>query len=241
MNDLALVVAGLALAGVVVADLAFSPRYMRTLRSAVGAGDTAARTRMYRLTLGVSWAAALVALALMLAGGLSASEIGFRLPRAGALERYAGVFIAVTLGIVGGGVAMAITSRRARTDATPVVGNVDVLLPRTGAERRWFVAVAVTAGITEEVFYRAFALTFLLSVLPGDGRIPAVLIAAALFAAAHTYQGAVGVAATAVLALLLGWLYVGTGSLLPGIFLHALIDLRALALPAPADPLAADH
>lgn len=236
----ALGVAGLLLAAVVVADLVASPRYVRRVRVAVAAGDTAARTRMYRLTIALSWSAALGALVVLLAGGLSASEIGLGWPRAGTLERYAGPLVGAVVGIFGGGLAMVLAARRGQARSTSGFGDVDVLLPRSAAERRWFAFVAVTAGITEELFYRALALTLLLAVLPGDARWPAVLIAAAMFAAAHAYQGAAGVAVTAVLAVALGWIYVDTGSLLPGMVVHTLLDLRALLGRPAADPASAN-
>jgi len=240
VNTPALGVAGLLLAAVVLADLVYSPPYMRRVRAAVAAGDTDARTRMYRLTAWLSWAAALGALAVMLAGGLSASEIGLGPPRLGTLERYGGLLAGAAVGLVGGGLAMALASRRGRAPSRPGIGDEDVMVPRSKAERRWFAFVAVTAGIAEEVFYRALALTFMLAVLPGEARYPAVLIAAALFGAAHVYQGAGGVAITALLAVVLGWLYVDTGSLLPGIVLHALVNLRVLVVRPTADPPSAN-
>ncbi|MBJ7609106.1 MAG: CPBP family intramembrane metalloprotease [Candidatus Dormibacteraeota bacterium] len=234
MKTPALIAAGLLLVAVVLADLTFSPRYMRRVRAAVMSGDRAARTRMYRLTVVVTWWAALGAIAVMLGGGRSASEIGFGPPRVGTLERYAAPLAGAVLAIVAAGLAAVIASRRGRARAVPLVGDVDVILPRGRTERRWFTLVAITAGITEEVFYRAFALTFLLAVLPG-GRWSALLVAAVLFGAAHLYQGVGGVAITAVLAILLGWLYLDTGSLLPGMVLHILVDLRALLVRQPTE------
>lgn len=93
----------------------------------------------------------------------------------------------------------------------------------------------MTAGITEELVYRAFALTVLLAVLPG-GHWPALLVAAALFGLGHAYQGRTGMLVTALLAVGLGRLYLDTGSLLPGMVVHALIDLRVLLLSAAPDP-----
>ena len=60
------------------------------------------------------------------------------------------------------------------------------------------------------------------------------------FGLAHLYQGVRGVLLTGVLGAYLAWLTISSGSLLPAMAIHALIDLRVLALPdlgAPAVPL----
>jgi len=229
------VLSGLLLALVVVADLALSPRYMRSVRAAVASGDMTARTRMYRLTVALAWSIAVAALIVLLVGGLTPADIGFRLPDVDALGPYSGVLAGAVVGLVGGAVAAVLRARSGK--AVPLLGDVDVMLPQTRRERRWYAAVAVTAGTTEEVFFRALALTFLLAVLPGESEWPAVAVAAVLFGLGHAYQGLVGMVTTAVLAFLLGALYLATESLLPGMALHTLIDLRVLLLPHPSpDP-----
>lgn len=226
MDDLAVWLSAGLLAAAVGADLRLSPGYMRRVRTAVAAGDPAARTGMYRLTLLLAWPAAAVALALLLGGGLGLADVGFRLPAPGSIGRWSGL-------LAGAGVGLVVSAVVARRGAARVVGDVDVLIPRTAAERRWFAAVAVTAGITEEVVYRALALTVLLALLPG-GRWPALVAAAVLFGLGHAYQGTAGVLLTAGLALGMGLLYLDTGSLLPGMALHAALDLRVLLLPVPS-------
>lgn len=68
----------------------------------------------------------------------------------------------------------------------------------------------------------------------------AVLVAAVVFAPEHTYQGALGVATTALMALGMTALFVASRSLCLPIMVHTLIDLRVLLLwpgdsrPAPA-------
>lgn len=227
-----LVLAAALLIVLVVADLLWSPGYLRRVRAAVTSGDLQARTRMYRLTLALSWTAAAVSLLVMLAGGLSLSEIGFHSPSGDSLERYGGVLAGVLGGMLVGTV-VAVTAARCGRPARPI-GDIDVLLPRTAGERRWYAAVAVTAGTTEEVVYRAFALVVLTAVLPDAAAVGA---AAVVFGLAHAYQGVAGMLVTGLLAVGLGALYLATGSLLPGMVLHVLIDLRVLLLRPAADPV----
>jgi membrane protease YdiL (CAAX protease family) len=95
-------------------------------------------------------------------------------------------------------------------------------------ERRWFAAVALSAGVCEEVLYRGFLLRYLTTLLPALGGTGVVLVAAAVFALAHTYQGPLGVVVTTFLALGFTALFVASGSLWMPMAVHALIDLRVL-------------
>lgn len=220
-----------ALTALLAVSLFFDPPYVRRVRAAIADGDRSARTRMYRFSFMWAWIAAAMAVALLLAGGLSAAESGLRLPSDTGLEQWGGVFA----GMLVGSALLLVMSRRKASAKPPIVGDSDVLLPRTALERRWFAAVAITAGITEELVFRAFAFTVLSALLPG-GTWPVVLTAAVLFGLAHAYQGWAGMLMTAAIAVLLGRLYVDTGSLIPGMVVHALIDLRALLLRPDPDP-----
>jgi membrane protease YdiL (CAAX protease family) len=63
------------------------------------------------------------------------------------------------------------------------------------------------------------------------------LAVATVFGLAHVYQGAAGVVVTTMMGAVLGLLVVATGSLLPAVVLHAVLDLRALLVaPRAAAP-----
>jgi membrane protease YdiL (CAAX protease family) len=111
---------------------------------------------------------------------------------------------------------------------------VAALLPRTAAERRVFALLAVTAGICEELLYRGFGLAALRWAAPGAGRPVLIAVTAAAFGLAHLYQGRLGVTLTGLLGAYFAWIAISTGSLVPVMLLHALIDLRILALPLDA-------
>jgi len=113
---------------------------------------------------------------------------------------------------------------------------VAALLPRTPAERRMFALLALTAGICEEVLYRGFGLAALRWAAPGLGHPALILVTAAAFGLAHLYQGPAGVALTGLAGAYLAWIALATGSLVPVMVLHALLDLRILGLPLDAVP-----
>jgi membrane protease YdiL (CAAX protease family) len=115
---------------------------------------------------------------------------------------------------------------------------VAALLPRTPTERRWFALLAVTAGICEELLYRGFGLAALRWAAPNLGKSTLIILTGAAFGLAHLYQGRLGVTVTGILGAYFAWITIATGSLIPVVVLHALLDLRILGLPLDAVPLA---
>jgi uncharacterized protein len=115
---------------------------------------------------------------------------------------------------------------------------VHALIPRTAAERRGFLRVAVTAGVCEEVLYRGVLLAVAAVLLPGLGPVRLVLVAGLVFGLAHLYQGPLGILTAAVLGGCLAVLYLGSGSLLLPVLYHVLIDLRVLVLAVERRPQA---
>jgi membrane protease YdiL (CAAX protease family) len=113
---------------------------------------------------------------------------------------------------------------------------VAALLPRTRTERRAFVLLAVTAGICEELLYRGFGLAALRWAVPGIGHPALIAVTAVAFGLAHLYQGPAGMVLTGLLGGYFAWIAISTGSLLPVMLLHALVDLRILGLPLDAVP-----
>ena len=102
------------------------------------------------------------------------------------------------------------------------LGDLDVVLPRTRRELAWFRAVAINAGLTEELIFRGFLLWYL---QPLVGLGWAAVLAVAVFTLAHAYQGVGNV--PALLAASAGFvgLYLLSGSLLLPILVHAIADI----------------
>jgi membrane protease YdiL (CAAX protease family) len=111
------------------------------------------------------------------------------------------------------------------------------LLPETAAERFAFVLLSLTAGICEESLYRGFLIRYLHDFAPALPLLLTVAAAALLFGLAHLYQGRAALFRTGIAGLAFGLLFVVTGSLIPCILLHALIDLQGVYVlrPFPED------
>ena len=101
------------------------------------------------------------------------------------------------------------------------------MIPRGATERRWIPVLALTAGFCEELLYRGF-LTWILA--RWVGWWPAAALSAVAFAVAHAYQGRSGIVRTGIVGVLMTVVVQLTGSLLPAMALHAIIDLGGLGI-----------
>jgi membrane protease YdiL (CAAX protease family) len=244
--DMPQTAAAVLVAWLLLGEPLFGRHSHRRMLAELDAGQVRARLRFYRQWTWQAWLLAGITTAVVLANGWTLEQLGLRLPeRTGGLEQG---FIGGLVGMLVAGLALgAGLARRRRTAparrpaaAPRVAGGDKVLrmLPRTGAERWGFAALAVTAGLTEEWIWRGFGAAALHAAWPQAPLVASVPILALAFGWAHVYQGLSGVLATAVLGALLAWLYLRTGSLLLPMLLHVLIDLRALLVPAGAGAVA---
>jgi membrane protease YdiL (CAAX protease family) len=104
------------------------------------------------------------------------------------------------------------------------------MIPRTKKEKSWWFFVSASAGICEEIVWRGFLYFLLLAVFPSWPIAVVIVVASIMFGAGHFYQGPAGFVKTSLTGILLGCLYVATGSLLPGILLHFIVDYSSAFL-----------
>jgi len=97
------------------------------------------------------------------------------------------------------------------------------LLPRTSGERLAFLGVSVSAGVCEEIVFRGFLIPAV-AVAVGSPVVAAV-IAAAVFGLLHAYQDFSGALRAALLGAVLSTVLLATGSVVPAILAHVLIDV----------------
>ncbi|MGI8721338.1 MAG: CPBP family intramembrane glutamic endopeptidase [Geodermatophilaceae bacterium] len=207
----------------------------RRFESAVGVAPGARRWLYGRLLL-LEWGLVAIVVAVSLvAARVGWTELGVRWPdRVGVVT---GVAVIVLLAVTVLSVRALRTGvlREAGSDSA-ALRSVGSLLPRTDSERRLFAAVAATAGIGEEIVYRGFGIAVLAALVPALPWWGLVAAAGLAFGLAHAYQGAAGILATGLLGSVLAAVYLDTGSVLVPVLLHALIDLRFLAVPADVLP-----
>lgn len=98
------------------------------------------------------------------------------------------------------------------------------LLPRSPHERGVFALLSVAAGVGEEVAYRGYAIPLLATIM---GVPAAAVLTSVVFGILHGYQGLLGTVRTTLMGGTLAWGFLASGSLLPAIVAHTLIDLVA--------------
>lgn len=171
------------------------------------------------------WFAIAVLVPIVMLGDVSLEACGIRWPNE--WESTATSVGVVLLGAAFIWVRLRIPRQRARLRRVmqPFVG----LVPHRN-ERALFVGLAVTAGVTEELLFRAFGLSYLFWLWPNITSDVAILVTSAAFGLAHLYQGWKNVLLTALLGAMFGLLTIDTGSIVPAMVVHTLIDLRILLL-----------
>lgn len=135
-------------------------------------------------------------------------------------------FALIALGLVIGGAVGALLSRwRGRVFA---LGDISAVLPRHGRELPWAALLAVSSGVSEELFFRLL-LPLSVAAVTGSGLV-GFAVATALFGFAHRYQGWSGMLATSAAGALLATIYLASGSIWVAAALHAILNLNGLVL-----------
>jgi membrane protease YdiL (CAAX protease family) len=125
---------------------------------------------------------------------------------------------------------LALGSAKIRDKAGRAAKRLAFLVPSTREERRWWWLVCITAGVCEEIVYRGFLLHYLHATPFHLSLTWALVVSSVIFGIGHLYQGIAGAVSTVVIGFLLGAMYLMTGNLLLPIVVHAVMDLRVLAM-----------
>ena len=176
----------------------------------------------YYQTIGWLWFLLLLGVAAWSFAGRPTSSLFVPMPETEFL--YAGY--ALTALLTGFTIAQYIGIKRANEETVRKFSasfqSLKEFLPETRKELRTFYAASVTAGITEELLYRAFLIWYLSAFL---GLWGAVIASSAIFGFAHFYQGINGILKTGFIGLVFALIYVLTGSVLLAIIMHAFYDI----------------
>lgn len=191
------------------------------LRDTSSAGLATMRLRVYRVAMAALWASTLAIVALWIVNGRGWGIIGLH-------PAFNGGTIGIFFGLV---LVAAVVFRQARKGVDERqaeamkrrIGGGERLLPHSGRELTEFSLLSISAGVCEEVIYRGFYVWYLQAL--GLPLLPAAAAACVIFGFAHLYQGVRGVLLTTVVGGFLAGVYLLSGSLFPGMLIHALMDL----------------
>lgn len=171
------------------------------------------RTEAYISSIISLWLLAIATGAVALASGYDAATLGLVL-----LPAVNTVALAAVLTLAG--IAVLFTFKFAGVKEPDIVRQ---LMPVTRRDRILFAGVSITAGVCEEIVFRGF-LIYVLHTATGSMWL-ALLLSSGAFGIAHAYQQPVGALRAGLLGLILAAPLVLTGSLLPSIIAHALVDI----------------
>lgn len=224
----------LAAIGIIVLALAMSPLRDRASKRRMVEGKPGAKLRAYADTLVLLWGLAGVSVVCWIVSGRTVEALGWR-----AAEGIGGIVAWVIAGLGCAYFALiisqALTSAKVRAAIRrqfDTGGDIELLRPRRTPELAVYQFVAISAGVTEEVVFRGFLIGAFALIAPVWA---AAIGATILFLFGHVYQGPKGMIRIIPISALLTLLFVISGSLWPGMLLHAVVDLAAGALFALAD------
>jgi membrane protease YdiL (CAAX protease family) len=117
--------------------------------------------------------------------------------------------------------------------------SIPGFVPNNATERAVWIVLSLTAGICEEVLLRGFLIRFLHGGPLNLSVAGALAVSCLCFGLGHLYQGLKGVITTAIAGFAFGILFLLSGSLIPCIVLHALMDLQMAYVMRPIPDQAA--
>jgi membrane protease YdiL (CAAX protease family) len=194
-------------------------------RRAAAQGLPGARIQNYRRIAAAEWALAALTLALWLAQHRSLAALGLALPTGWRLVGAVAVVVLVAALAAMQARSLAAIAREGlakRGRALPEA--LRFILPQSPAERVGFTGLSLTAGVCEELIARGWLIAFFGAWM---GPWWAALASSAVFGLGHSYQGVAGAAKAGAAGMVMAAIYLLTGSLLPGMIVHALVDISS--------------
>lgn len=188
----------------------------------IASGEPDARVTIYQSFMVQQWVAvaAIVGLGVLTHRPLSAFALTLPQGRGVYVSAGAALVTGVLLWLQWRSVTRVAPERRVALRAR--FENLDGLAPHTPNERRWFWPLSVTAGVCEELVFRGYLVWVL---QPWLGTWGAAAVSLVGFTAGHAYQGRRHIPNVAMAGSFLTLLALLSGSVLPGMVLHALVDL----------------
>lgn len=194
------------------------------------AKDTAARQRFYRKWIATSWLfyglPSIVGLLILSKMGVDISlpEVGVNLVPA-AVSVSVIVLLLTVATLVQAKRASADDRKKVQQEINQVSGSI--IIARNSSERRLAAVLSLSAGINEELFFRAFLPVVIIGLIGSDLAILAIVISVVIFGAVHLYQGLRGIMLTGIIGVVMMVVYLATGSIFWPIILHIIMDIRS--------------
>jgi len=191
------------------------------LKMVRGVIPTRRKLRLYGTIVAMEWGLVAATFAIARHHGVGARDMGQTIGNA---RRTLAVTVLGLLGLLAlTGFNMHQIRHAGRDELEATVRRARKFVPVNTTQVVAFSAVALTAGICEEILYRGWLVSFM-GCLVGSVWV-GMILAAVLFGVGHAYQGRQGIAATGTLGILFGTIFVLVKSLVPGQAIHAAVDV----------------
>ncbi len=181
------------------------------------------RVSIYVSTIAMQWLATGITAWRCAVRGVSARSLGVSLPNA-----WVAIGVGIALAAVLGGVQLAGLRAMARVPVEQR-GSLYALsrkiMPGSVTEAVIFLLLVFTVSTCEEFLYRGFMLAVLQNLFRST--VAALLVSSIFFGVGHLYQGRRGIVMTFLLGVIFSLARVYTGSLVPGVIAHFVVDFLA--------------
>ena len=207
---------------VVVASIVEYKYFFPRFRADVAANRPGTHTRAYRRAILGEWLFAIFAIMIWATHARPWRALGLTMPHGWRLALSLVIVLAAAALMTLQLWSVARLSVERRIAARPKLGAVAFMMPRTRQDEWWFIALSVTAGFCEELLSRGYLPWFF---APWLGTVGGMALAVVLFGAGHAYQGRSGAIRAGIVGAVMALIVLGTGSLIPAMIFHALIDV----------------
>jgi membrane protease YdiL (CAAX protease family) len=190
----------------------------------IGVGE---RLSLYSSTIAFQWIIAGIVLWRAFSRGLSRIDLGLTVSNPWSTAGIAIIF--TTLLCANQFASLRRVAQLVPGERGSVFSLAERIMPRTNTEMIVFVALACTAGVSEEFLYRGFLFAVFARLFTGPtlSILIAAVTSSALFGIGHLYQGKRGIITTFVVGMLFSAVRIWSGSLVPAMVAHAAVDLIA--------------
>jgi membrane protease YdiL (CAAX protease family) len=189
----------------------------------VRAGVPGARLAAYAEATIIEWLLVALAVALWIHADRDFTCLGLVAPAS--RDGYLALAVAVVIGALLAAQSGYVARRpETHTSARAAMARIVEVLPVHRSDLTGFIALSLTAGVCEEILFRGYLGWYLGEWLGPWG---AQAVAVPIFAAAHLYGGIGGALRALAAGAVFAALYLWSGSLLPSILLHAVVDLTS--------------
>jgi len=205
-------------AGLVLDHLVLWPGYLKRSQ----ADPARARRWIYSGWMSMLWTLVAGGVALWVWEERGWAPLGLVVPHGWRLLVAIGLVLALAIAYARTVAKVARSTPSRRVGLRSRLGHLAVMVPHARSEVGWFVALSLSAGFCEEFIFRGYLIWVF---GPACGWWGAAAISVIVFAVAHAYQGRSGMIRAGVAGVLFTLILFMFGSLLPGMVLHALMDI----------------